>query len=212
MVHENWRFRPHFRQILQWLRAGEIGEPRAFRLDTLGASLIAPEGGGMPPGLARQPFLAQMKRLIVLELLVHQLDTLQCLFGPVSVNMAALERISPHVIGEDTATLHLNAGSAKGVLFASWVAKGQTPLVGDGLYIVGSEGTIEFRKDKLTLHGERQQLELTFDLEAGYQASYDNTIAHFIRCLTSDAPFETPPEVHIAILEAVEAIYAFDKT
>ncbi len=207
MVHENWRFRPHYRQILQWLRAGEIGEPRAFRLDVLGSSLIPPEDGGPPPGLARQPFLAGMERLIALELLVHQLDTLQCLLGPVSVKTAALDRISPFVIGEDTVTLHLRAGPASGVLFASWAARGQPALAGDGLFIVGTEGAVELRGSRLTLHGTKRIEERDIDLPSDYQSSYDNTVAHFVHCLKTGAAFETPPAVHIAILEAVGAIY-----
>ena len=207
MVHENWRFRPHYRQMLDWLRAGEIGEPRAFRLDTLGTSLVPPTEGATPPGLIRQPFLARMERLIVLELLVHQLDTLGCLLGPVSIRTATLDRISPHVIGEDTVTLHLDAGEANGVLFASWVARGQPPVISDGLYIVGAKGTIELHKKSLRLNTANGARDLNYDLEEGYQASYDNTIAHFVDCLATGKPFETPPEVHIRVLEAVETIY-----
>jgi len=207
MVHENWRFRPQYRQILEWIRGGVIGQPKAFKIETLGSSMIAPAEGETPPGLLRQPFLAEMERLIVLELLVHHIDTLNCLLGPVSITTAALDRISSHVIGEDTVSLHLRAGNAQGLLFASWVAAGQPPIIRDALYVIGSEGTIELYRDKLSVTSRHLTQEIGLDLEEGYQASYDNTIAHFVDCLRDGEPFETPPEVHIGALETVEAIY-----
>ncbi|MEM8853146.1 MAG: Gfo/Idh/MocA family oxidoreductase [Pseudomonadota bacterium] len=50
MVHENWRFRPHYRTIATWLEEGRIGRPVAFHLETLSASLL-PRADGTAPGL-----------------------------------------------------------------------------------------------------------------------------------------------------------------
>ena len=41
-----------------------------------------------------------------------------------------------------------------------------------------------------------------------YQASYNRTIAHFLDCLDSGAPFETNPEDNLQTLKLVETIYA----
>jgi predicted dehydrogenase len=81
MVHENWRFRPHYRRIARWLHEERIGRPRAFRLDVLGSGVLPESPGSVPHGLLRQPFLAGMERLLVLELLVHHLDLLRFLLG-----------------------------------------------------------------------------------------------------------------------------------
>ena len=52
MVHENWRFRPHYRQIAAWLSAGAIGRPRAFRMETLGSGLVRPPDGSASGGVS----------------------------------------------------------------------------------------------------------------------------------------------------------------
>lgn len=206
MVHENWRFRPHYRQIAGWLQCGVIGEPRAFRLETIGGGLVPPPGGGSPPALVRQPFFADLERLIVWETLVHHLDVLAFLLGPLVIRSASLDRLSPHVRGEDTALVQLEAGPTSGVIFASMAAAGRAK--GDRLLILGTGGAIELDGARLSVDGRQGVEQIELDLEAAYQGSYDATIAHLARSLREGTPFETPPEVHLAILEAAEAIYA----
>ena len=207
MVHENWRFRPHYRQVAAWLGAGEIGEPSAFLMQAVSSSLLPPPDGGTPPGLVRQPFLAGMERLIVLELLVHHLDTLGFLLGPLRIDHAALSRISAHVRGEDTAVIALAAGAAEGALFASMAATGAPPRPGDSLQILGPAGRIMLDGASLRLDGS-QSTTLDLDLDHAYQASYDAAVAHFADCIFDGTPFETSPDVHMHALEAMERIYA----
>lgn len=207
MVHENWRFRPHYRQIAAWLGEGAIGDPAAFLMQSVSSSLLSPTEGGPPPGLTRQPFLAKMERLIVLELLVHHLDTLGFLLGPLRIVSAALSRNSAHVRGEDTAVIALAAGPANGVLFASMAAAGAPPRPGDNLQIIGSAGRIVLDGATLRLDG-RKSATADLDLEQAYQASYDGAIAHFADCIIDGSPFEISPDVHLHALEAMERIYA----
>lgn len=206
MVHENWRFRPHYRQIASWLSEGHIGEAAAFRLEVLSSSLIDQPDSASPPGLLRQPFLAAMDRLMVLELLVHHFDVLRFLFGSLEVSSAALSRLSPHVIGEDTASIALKAGRLQGTVFASMAAAGHPPQSRDSLEIVGSQGCIRLRGDELILDASHHD-QRRIDHAADYQASYDGAIAHFVRCLAENLPFETSPSEHLAALEAVERCY-----
>lgn len=205
MVHENWRFRPHYRTLATWLREGRIGQPRAFHLSTLGSGLL-PAGDGPPPGLMRQPFLAGMERLIVLELLVHHLDTLAFLFGPLVVTAARTARLSPHVVGEDSATIMLCGDGVAGTLFASMAAYGHPARGVDRLEVLGDGGRIALSADRLVCDG-RRAVSIAVDIDADYQASYDGVVDHFAGALIEDTPFETPPEVHIAALRRVEMAY-----
>jgi predicted dehydrogenase len=206
MVHENWRFRPYYRQIANWLAEGMIGTPRAFRFETLSAALIANAEGEPPPGLVRQPFLANMDRLIVLELLVHHLDTLSFLLGPLNVHFASLATLSEHVKGEDTASIALSAGASAGTMFASMSAIGAPTRAEDALTILGTRGQICLSASELCLHGV-DSLNITLDLDADYQASFDAAIAHFVTQKLNHESFETTSEVHLHALENVEHIY-----
>jgi len=207
MVHENWRFRPHYRHIKAWLDEGRIGVPKAFRLGTLSSALLTQANGAPPPGLVRQPFFATMKRLLVLELLVHHLDALGFLLGPLDVTSAALARLSEHVVGEDTASIAVTAGHAAGVIHASMAAAGHPPQAQDELEVLGERGRIYLRGKKIECFGPHPAL-IEFDPAVNYQASYDNAIAHFVEALRTGAAFQTPPAVHLQALRHVERIYA----
>lgn len=206
MVHENWRFRPHYRQIAAWLADGCIGAPAMFYMEVLGSGLLAEEG--RPPSLERQPFLATMERLLVLEVLVHHIDTLMFLLGPLTVRAAATQRLSPHVVGEDTASVAFG-GSVPGTLLASMAATGHPARAADRLEIVGREGRIGLEGASLVLdNASAGRRKVTLDLERNYQASYDGAIAHFCEALQTGEPFETTAAAHADVLERVEAIYA----
>lgn len=201
MVHENWRWRPPYRALARALRTGELAAPDHFSLDVASSGLL-PDASGIRPALARQPFLAQMPRLTVLELLIHHLDTLAFLFGPVVIRAAVLERRSGAVRGEDYARIGLTAGSVEGTLVGDFCRPGASPFPHDHLVVNGSASAVVDGLG-LTVGGRSVCLD---DL-AGYQASYTATIQHFVDQLATGKPFETPPEVALETLRAVDCVY-----
>ena len=56
MVHENWRFRPHYRRIKGWIDQGLTGSVRHVSLTTRSSALL-PDESGLRPALQRQPFM-----------------------------------------------------------------------------------------------------------------------------------------------------------
>ena len=89
MVHENWRFRPHYRRIAEWLRDGRVGEVRTVTMALLTSGLI-PDASGRAPAIERQPMFATLERLLVMEVLIHHVDTLRFLLGPLALTGASL--------------------------------------------------------------------------------------------------------------------------
>ncbi|MGX1500536.1 Gfo/Idh/MocA family protein [Roseibium aggregatum] len=205
MIHENWRFRPHFQQIHEWLQSESIGRPCQFLLNVFSSGLL-PRGDEAPPALMRQPFMAKMPRLIVLELLIHHLDMLQALLGAMSVRSADLARLSDAVMGEDTATIVMAGNDAFGTINASLSAKGYPARPQDYLQIIGSEGRIVLDGPRLELFGEAP-VALGFDHDQDYQASYDAAIRHFVDALAKGTPFATSPTDHLQILLQIAQIY-----
>src|SRR3954471_12452473 len=124
MVHENWRFRGYYRDAAAWLREGRIGEVKQAQL-TLLTSGVLPGPDGLSPALERQPFMRGERRMLVAEVLIHHLDTLRMLLGPLQVTAAQLSRSSEQLVGEDGAVIQLRTGNGAGVaIFASFAAHG----------------------------------------------------------------------------------------
>jgi predicted dehydrogenase len=207
MVHENWRFRPQYRQVAGWLDEDRIGSVREFHLTTRSSGLVMRTDSGTPLALERQPFMAGLKRFIIMELLVHHLDTVRYLVGPVSVAAASTARSSTEVVGEDAALISLNAtGGAFGTVVGNFSAAGFPPLPSDRLVLIGDKASIIFEGNVLRLSGESEET-VSFNLEQAYQQSYDNAIAHFTQALEQDTPFETDRLDNLQTLKLVEDAY-----
>jgi predicted dehydrogenase len=207
MVHENWRFRPQYRQAAQWLAQGKIGAIREFHLSTRSSGLVTRTTTGQYFALERQPFLAHIKRLVINELLTHHLDTIRFLVGSLRVVAASTERICPQVIGEDMAQITLMAESgAMGTVMGNFCAAGFPTLPTDRLELIGEKASIIFDNNVLSLIGDKEET-MNFDLQTACQKSYDNAIAHFIASLESGAPFETDRLDNLKTLQLVSDAY-----
>ena len=206
MVHENWRFRGYYRDAAAWLREGRIGKVKQAQL-TLLTSGVLPGPDGLRPALERQPFMRRERRMLVAEVLIHHLDTLRMLLGPLRVTAAELSRSYSEMAGEDGAVIQLKAASGGAVtVFASFAAHGFPAVQVDRLDILGDAGSIRLDGPLLTCSGA-SPAELHYDLAAEYQGSYVRTIAHFVQSLRDGTPFETAPEDNIETLRLVEDCY-----
>jgi len=211
MVHENWRFRPHYRRIHSWIRDGRIGEIRSVVMTVLTSGLV-PNAAGELPALVRQPMLAGLERMLLMEVMIHHVDTLRFLLGPLTLEAARLGKSCREIRGEDRATLMLTAVNGAAVSLAGdFMAHGYPPQQADRLAIFGAEGSIFLREDELHLAGETEQ-QLTLDLAADYRASYRDAISHFLDRLADGGPFETGPEDNLETLRIVEAAYRIGLT
>ena len=206
MVHENWRFRGYYRDAAAWLREGRIGNIRQAQL-TLLTSGVLPGPDGLCPALERQPFMRREKRMLVAEVLIHHLDTLRMLLGPLEVTAAQLSRSSDLLVGEDGAVIQLRTAGGAGIsVFASFAAHGHPAAQVDRLEILGDKGAIKLDGPWLTCAGASPG-ERTYDLVAEYQGSYNRTIAHFVHAIRDNLPFETAPQDNLQTLRLVEDCY-----
>ncbi len=207
MVHENWRFRAYYRQVKEWLATGAVGTPVQCCM-TLFSSGMLPDAAGVRPLLQRQPFMRTLERMLVMEVLIHHLDTLRFLLGPLEVMDAQLSRSTAELSGEDAATVTLRTScGARVVLMANVAAAGYPPVLVDRLDIIGDTGSINLDGADLRLAGSRTAA-LTYDLADTYQQSYAAAIGHFVDRLRSGADFETRPADNLETLRIVESIYA----
>lgn len=207
MVHENWRFRPYYRDMHAWIAEGRIGAPRQALATLLTAGMLPGPDGGRP-ALTRQPFMRGLTRMLVAEVLIHHLDTLRFLLGPLQVEAATLGRDCPELRGEDRATIAMRGrGGLAAVLVGNMSVHGAASTQTDEVTVIGGRGTIRLSGDRMTLEGSARD-ERRYDLPACYQGSYDAVIAHFLDRLADGAPFETSPTDNLQTLRLVEDCYA----
>lgn len=205
MVHENWRFRAQYRKIKQWLDAGELGEPIVCSLQVRAAGLIADSAGNRPQ-LVRQAFIATLDRFMIAEVLIHHLDVLRWLLGPLTVVAARIGNACAAVRGETQAVILLEGGGCVATLDGCYLAAGATPTPSDRMELIGTRGTALFEGTNVRLDGERSET-VDVDLVTGYGDSYAAAIEHFATALATDQPFETSAQDNLATLALVEAAY-----
>lgn len=206
MVHENYRFRPHYMTVRRWIAEGRIGRPRHAAMTVRGSGLC-PRPGAEPFLLERQPYLKGFRRNLVFETMIHHLDVLRLLVGPLRVVAARLNRLAEELPGEDTATILLEGpdgliASADGCI----CAPGYPPLHGDRLEIVGTQGTIVMDYNRVFLVGQEGEAE-EVDLLGRYQECFDTTMAAFLRGVRDGTPFETDRLDNLETLRLMEAVY-----
>lgn len=206
MVHENWRFRPWYRELKRWIAAGELGDVLVARIGMITSGLL-PDASGRRPSLERQPFMQHEPELMIAEVLIHHLDVMRFLCGDLKVVAARAAHTVSDVRGETVASIFLETASGAPVeVTGTMAAPGYPPRPPDRLEIVGSKAGAVFDDWELRFLGRSPRVE-EYDRDRGYQASFDAVIAHFVDCLKADAPFETSAADNLRTLRLVEDAY-----
>jgi predicted dehydrogenase len=144
------------------------------------------------------------------ETLIHHLDVLRWLLGPLTVAAARVGHGCDAIRGEDRAAILLDGKDCWAMLDGNCSVPGASPTVSDRLEITGSRGSIVFEGNTATLSGAHERSR-SFDLVAGYPDSYAAAIAHFAESLASGAAFETDVADNLHTLALVEHAYALAK-
>ena len=207
MVHENWRFRPYYRDVGKWIAQGRMGPLQQGYIAAIYSGLL-PDIAGRCPELEREPTLRNAQRLLIGGLLIHHLDVMRWLLGPLRVLAARAGCTSDAVIAETMATIMLEtAAGAPVVVAGNMAAPGVLAQIEDRLELIGSIGRIVLRGNRLELSGAQSDA-IEYDLEAAYQAAFDGAVRHFVDALMSETPFETDAPDNLETLRLVEASYA----
>src|SRR6267378_7258029 len=144
MVHENWRFRPWYRELKRWIVAGELGDVILARMAMITSGLL-PDASGQRPSLVRQPFMQYEGQLMIAEVLIHHLDAMRFLCGELTVVAARTARTEADVRGETLAAIFLETASGAPVeVIGTMAAPGYPPRTSDRLEIVGSKASAVF--------------------------------------------------------------------
>jgi predicted dehydrogenase len=210
MVNENWRWRVWYQEIKRRITTGEIGEPFYARLGTRGPAVVPTPEHPDTFGLPRFPRFRTMLQLIIIEFLVHHIDTMRFLFGEVDSLHAQTRSPAGNVAGESVATLLLNQGPLLGLLDSSWASYGYPAgTANDTLVVEGTRGTLFLNAEgRLTLHRADARVErIPVDTTDNYVRMYWGAINHFAECLRTGAPFQTDGPDNLKTLEIAFRAY-----
>ena len=207
MVHENYRFRPHYITVRRWVDEGRIGKIRHAAISCRGSGLCEREGT-VPFLIERQPYLKSFNRNIVFETMIHHLDVLRCLVGPLRVVSARLNRLAEGLPGEDTAAILMEGeGGLIATADGSLCAPGYPQLHGDRLEVIGTRGTIVMELNRVFLVGRQEETMEEVDLLGRYQECFNTAIQAFIAGLNDGTPFETDRLDNLETLKLMESVY-----
>ncbi|MCB1468014.1 MAG: Gfo/Idh/MocA family oxidoreductase [Rhizobiaceae bacterium] len=206
MVHENYRFRPHYMTVRRWIAEGRIGKVRHATISCHGSGLC-PRDGALPFLIERQPYLSGYRRNLVFETMIHHLDVLRCICGPLKVVAARLNRLADGLPGEDTAAILLEgADGFIATADGSICAPGYPPLHGDRLEVIGTRGTVVMDYNRVYLVGSEHEA-VEVDLLGRYQECFDTAMTTFLDGLRDGTRFETDGNDNLETMRLMESVY-----
>ncbi len=206
MVHENYRFRPHYKTVRAWINEGRIGTVRHINITCRGQGLCARPGQD-PFLVERQPYLKGFKRNLVFETMIHHLDVLRAIAGPLNVVAARLNRLAKDLPGEDTASILMESETGVIAMADGCIcAPGYSDLHGDRLEVIGTTGTILMDFNTISIVGDDTS-KIEVDLVGRYQECFDEAILSFVEGVANNTPFETDRLDNLETLRLMENVY-----
>lgn len=205
-IHENYRYRPHYMTVRNWVDEGHIGTVRHIAMSCRGSGLC-PRDGAEPFLIERQPYLKGFKRNLVFETMIHHLDVCRAIAGPLTVVGAKLNRLANGLPGEDTASILMEGqdgliATADGCI----CAPGYPDLHGDRLEVIGTKGTIIMDYNRIFMVGDEANA-IEVDLIGRYQECFDTITQDFVERVRSGAVFETDRLDNLETLRLMQSVY-----
>lgn len=209
VAHENWRFKPWFREVRRLIDADRVGPVHsiAFRMRP-------GDGQGPDAYLARQPYFQKMPRFLVHETGIHMVDVFRFLVGEVSGVFARLRRLNPHIAGEDAGYVVFDFGPAAGILDGNRLADfpARNPRLTMGTLLVeGPRGRLRLDGDAglwFKPHGGEEVPHSYRWEDRGYSGDCVYALqAHVVAHISGAAPVENTGRAYLRNVEIEQAIY-----
>jgi predicted dehydrogenase len=150
-----------------------------------------------------------MERAVLFEAAIHHLDLMRYFFGEARTVYAHIRHISPHMCGEDLATVIAEFGPTLAIVERSWCSHGPA---GEEMRIEGREGTLVWGNGHILrlYSGQSGRCEVEEPVENGPEGVVDafaRLQAHFVECVRTGMTPLTYGEDNLRTLELVFAAY-----
>jgi len=199
-VHENHRYRPWFRRVLDARRSGLLGRVRFLRIEHFNATSPA------------EAYKRAAPTGVWLEYGSHLVDMMRALLGEPASVLAQGYRVSHTVAGESLVAAQYQFDGATASIEVGWK---ESALTQGSLLAIGDEGEAWFEgtltrggPTRLRLvHRQTVVLDETRDAMADYNESFYLLQREFIEALAGAGTITQTPAEHLATLRAVFAAY-----
>jgi predicted dehydrogenase len=212
MVHQNFRYQP-FPQLLKKMieenKLDQIFYCRIFhRIQFSPFKLPIANRCNEKIAMSHLPYYLADKHLVLLNMVVHHLDTARFLFGePIRIYVNA-KQINPQSSGEDHVLCLLEFSKIICYIEESWVTRGEEQI---GFRIEGTGGSIEIMNEDFhywNSEGVEQHQSLSDMFPGTTMKSLDNysfrlVQQHFIDCILNDKIPQTDGEDNLKTLNLV---------
>ena len=209
IAHENWRFKPWFREIRRLIDADLLGP-----VHSIAYRMRPGDGQGADAYLARQPYFQKMPRFLVHETGIHMVDVFRFLAGEVTGVFARLRRLNPHIAGEDAGYVVFEFATAAGVLDGNRLADfpARNPRLTMGTLLVeGTKGRLRLDGDGglwFKPHGGEEVAHPYVWEDRGYGGDCVYALqAHVVAHLVTGSPVENTAREYLRNVEIEQAIY-----
>lgn len=213
-VHENFRFRPWFREAVKLLRQNRIGAVHA-----LSFRLRPGDGRGEHAYLDRQHYFRTMRRFLVHETAIHFIDTFRFLLGEITAVTARLRRLNPVIAGEDAGYIIFEFEGGATALFDgnrlnAHLAENPALTMGE-MWLEGSAGVLRLDGAARLWWAPHGQPETEHAYPRNAQLFAGGSVHALQQQLTAHlldaAPMENSGRDYLANIRVEEAVYQSDR-
>jgi predicted dehydrogenase len=154
-----------------------------------------------------------MPRFLILETLVHFLDTFQFLAGEIRCVTCRTARVNPVIAGEDSALIQMEFASGAGGLIDANRISGPAPadLTFGTLGIEGDRGTLRMTSDGrlwITEYGSHERQHEYALPPTGFKGDSVKALQdHLVHCLRTGRQAESEGHLYLKTVNVVAACY-----
>lgn len=212
MIHQNFRYQPFPQLLKQMLERNELGQLfycRIFHRIQFSPNILpVASREGEKVSMNHLPYYLNNKQLVLLNMVIHHLDTARFLFGePIRIYVNT-SQVNPQSSGEDHVLCLLEYRDMACYIEESWVTKGNEQI---GFHLEGTDGTLEIINEdffhwKADSSFEHKSLEKMFPgitMKTLDNYSFKLVQQHFVDCIINNKIPETNGEDNLKTLNLV---------
>jgi predicted dehydrogenase len=212
MVHQNFRFQPFPQLLKSMIERNELGQIfycRIFHRIQFSPYILPIAGRGSEKiAMSHLPYYLTDKQLVLLNMVIHHLDTARFLFGgPIRIYVNA-RQVNPQSSGEDHVICLLEYQDMVCYIEESWVTTGEEQI---GYRLEGTGGSVEimnedfhhWKSDGTHEHQSLSQLFPGITMQTLDNYSFKLVQQHFVDCIINDKIPQTNGEDNLKTLNLV---------
>jgi predicted dehydrogenase len=221
MVHQNFRYQPfpqHLKRMIEKNELGQLFFCRIFHRIQFSPNILPIASRGSEKiAMSHLPYYLTNKQLVLLNMVIHHLDTARLLFGePIRIYVNT-RQVNPQSSGEDHVLCLLEYQNMVCYIEESWVTRGEEQI---GFRLEGTDGSVEikneefhhWKSDGAYKHQSLSELFPGITTKTLDNYSFKLVQQHFVDCIINNKIPQTNGEDNLKTLNLVFKGYESART